>query len=143
MDTVTGIMAGVVLVGGGVALWFGGRNAVRKRAIRFSDRPDMSVDEFCSTYYKDSSIGKETISKVLGVISEAIEVPAGKLRPSDRFDAELAPVKGWEYDDCIAHVDSFVKDKRKKAGVSDVEQLHTVDDLIRYVARLEKQTTLH
>jgi hypothetical protein len=139
MNTLQGVVCGAVVLGSFVALWFGYRGATRKRRLRFQDRPDMSKEEFFSTYYADSGIAKETVFEVLTEIANAIEIPATKIRPADRFDAELAPVKGWEYDDGLADVYWFVESKTKKAGLSGPTQLHTVDDLIRYIARLETQ----
>ena len=132
------IFAGVML-GSLVVWWLAERNAKQKRRIPFQNRPDMSEEEFVFTYYRNTAIPKETISDVLKVVANATEIPASKIRPSDRFDRELAPVRGWEFDDGIAEISWFAKSKIKKAGVHEPVQVDTVDDLIRYIARLEVQ----
>ena len=99
----------------------------------------MSEDEFYSTYYRNSGIEKEIVFEVLKEIANATEIAATKILPTDRFDQQLRPVKGWEFGDGLAEVSWFLKDKMKKAGISEQAQLHTVDELIRYVAWLETQ----
>lgn len=137
------LVFGVVMLGSSLALWLTGRNVKRKRRILFHNRPDMSEKDFFYTYYRDTGVSKETVSYVLKLIANATEIPATKIRPSDRFDREFAPVRGWEFDDGVAEISWFVKSKMKKAGMRKPLQLHTVDDLIRYVARLEKQKEPH
>ncbi|OGL47350.1 MAG: hypothetical protein A2W05_00965 [Candidatus Schekmanbacteria bacterium RBG_16_38_10] len=139
MNTLQMVIFGVVILGSLAGLWLATRNVKRKRRLPFQDRPDMSEEEFFVTYYRDASITKETICHVLKVVANATEIPATKIRPSDRFDRELAPVRGWEFDDGLAEISWFAKSKMKKAGVREPTQLHTVDDLIRYVALLEIQ----
>jgi len=142
-NTLAAIVGGVVMVGSVVALLIGQRDEKRKKLLRFQDRPEMSEEEFFSIYYKESGIAKEIVSEVLMEVSNAIAIPAAKIRPSDRFDYELAPVKGWEFGDGIVEIDWFVRREMKKAGVHKPAQLQTVDDLIRYVARLATQEGPH
>jgi len=129
----------IVMLGTIIALIFGQRTAIRKRRLRFQGRSDMNEEEFFSAYYKEAGIVKETVFEVLRQVADATEIPATRIRPSDRFDRELAPVKGWEFGDGIVEISWFVKREMKKAGVHKPAQLQTVDDLIRYVARLETQ----
>jgi hypothetical protein len=143
MDTLQWVIFSGIAILGITLLWFGDRSAKRKRRVRFQDRPEITEDEFFSMYYKESGIAKEIVSDVLRRIANATEISALKIRPSDRFDRELAPVKGWEYGDGLAEISWFVKDKKKEARVRESVQLHTVDDLIRYVARLETQKSSH
>ena len=102
----------------------------------------MNEEEFIRTYYEDAGIPKEIISDVLKEVAGVTEIPLTKIRPTDRFDIELAPNRGWVFGDKIAEISWFVQSKMKQAGISEPVKLHTVDDLIRYIAKLETQKAI-
>ncbi len=131
------IFLGIVVIGVLAYLFFAERRAKRKRGAPFQDRPDMTEEEFFHTYYGNAKIQKQTVSEVLKIISDATEIPLAKIRPSDRFDREFALTRGFDFDDGISEMSRFLKSKMKQVGISEVPKLYTVDDLIRYVSRLE------
>lgn len=64
------------------------------RVKRLGERQLLSMDDFCSRFYSGGNLPTELILDVLKDLSEALEIPAGKLRPSDRFlVVEFAPLK--------------------------------------------------
>jgi hypothetical protein len=120
-------------------LLLAGRRMVRKKRSRFQDRADMSEDEFFATYYGDSGVARGVVSEVIQVVANATDIPSTKIRPSDRFDVELAPMPGWEFDDGLAEVSWFIRARMKKAGAREGVRSETVDALIRYIDQLEKR----
>jgi hypothetical protein len=85
------------------AIWFyraGGRADEARRA-RLTDREELSVEEFKSRYYATENIGVTQLGELLEEVARTLNVPRGKLRPTDRFAVELAPEKSWEADDGV------------------------------------------
>ena len=58
----------------------------------------MSLKELHALHYKESDISEYMFSELINHVSRNYGIPAGKLRPSDRFDQELAPSKFDEWD---------------------------------------------
>ncbi|MGN6093415.1 MAG: hypothetical protein ACTHOL_13770 [Luteibacter jiangsuensis] len=69
-------------------------------------------------------------------VSEELGIPAEKLRPSDRFDAELAPEWGNEFDSGVAILayDLKLAAKRHKRKLDG--NVHTLDDYLRLMNEL-------
>lgn len=111
----------------------------RRRLERFAGRPDMNESDFFRTYYEGTGVRRETVSEVLRETAASLRVPSTRLRPTDRREVELGPVKGWEWDDDIAGVDWFLEDKERDAGIEEGETVETLDHMIRYVDRLAAQ----
>lgn len=64
-------------------------------------------------------------------------VPAGALRPTDRFDRELKPRAGWEYDDPIFIFSGQLARDAASAGVAmKLEEVTTVDDAVHLMKRI-------
>jgi hypothetical protein len=70
-------------------------------------------------------------------IGSCLHVPPGQLRPADRFAVELAPTKGWDWDDDIAVLMRLAKRRLELSGrsASDLVTISTVDDYVRLCAR--------
>lgn len=128
---------GVLLVAV-VALVFGQRAMARKKRARLENRTNLGEREFYELFYAGSGIPAEIVCALILEVSNATGIPPGKLRPTDRFASELSPPKGWEFDDCIAHIHwnvaSLVR-KLRKTGLEIPEpKITTVDDYIRWMA---------
>jgi hypothetical protein len=66
-------------------------------------------------------------------IAEVLRVPPGKLRPSDRFDIELAPVKGRKFDDNTIEVHWAAQRRLKQLGVdADITAIQTLRDYVAF-----------
>jgi hypothetical protein len=124
------IIAITILAIFGVLVVIFGRRAELRRAWRFRNRPVLSVQEFWEQFYRESGVPLNTISDALQVLETATSVPKGRLRPEDRFAKELAPEKGWEFDDGLAEL-RWELESRGRARESVVL---TVDDFIRVFA---------
>jgi hypothetical protein len=67
----------------------------RKRAARFADREELSMEQIFERFYKDRGVPKDLVLELWNEAAEALSVPGGKLRPTDRFDKELGPVRAF------------------------------------------------
>jgi len=102
--------------------------------MRFKERKELTPEEFIDMFYSDTKISPEIVSEVLCLIGTALNIPYGKLRPSDKFNKELAPPKGHEFSDGIVEIDSYLSDYLEKGRYSLDKNLDSIDDLIRFIA---------
>jgi hypothetical protein len=117
-----------------VIVWNVQASKGRWRALK--NRPELTVGEIYDNYYADSSISRDAVGQALGEIAGDLSVPLGKLRPQDRFDVELGPTPGWEYDDDVSDVMARARRRLVDSGASqDLTPIRTVDDYVRLVAR--------
>lgn len=122
----------VALVGYGV-FWEARRRW--KRRARFAGRAVLSDAEIFAQFYAQSDLRPEAVAKYWNEVGRLMRVPAGRLRPSDRFDVELAPVAGAEMADEIEELGEFFDDERQRLGLSvNLKQMKTLDELIRAFA---------
>jgi len=118
---------------------FGHRQMLKRKRYRFSGRDDMTPDTFYSTFYADSGLSRDDVVWVLTHVGGLLEIPASKLRPQDRFDTELAPARGWEYDDGLGILERELLGMMRKAGLKpDISKISTLDDCIRTFAAFSK-----
>ena len=107
--------------------------AYKKKISRFSDREELTTEEIYNKYFSDKGIPKDAMIRLWDELADCIELPKGKLRPMDRFDRELAPEKGFEYDDPINGVFYLMKKKSQKYGLKlEYEKLETIADYIQF-----------
>ena len=112
----------------------------KDRVKHLGERQLLSMDDFCSQFYSGEELPRERILDVLKDLSEALEIPAGKLRPSDRFLIELAPLKNtWgSVDDTDFSLMLLTKRLEKQCGVPiDMKTVKTIDDYIRAACSLQ------
>jgi hypothetical protein len=110
----------------------------RFRNQQFSDRERLPLDNFYARYYGSEGIEKSCVLKILRELSEAVEVDAELLRPSDRFTVELRPRQDrWaEIDDSWFSVVMLMKRLNKDVGTNvSVESHPTIDSVIRAYCR--------
>jgi len=121
-----------IVVAGGVAIAWTFFSSLKRRSP-FRDRTEMSAEEIYSAFYADSVIDKDAVLRSLREISDKLQVPAGKLRPSDYFLGELAPNRGWEFDDGLGVLSDLARKKLATKGDDPeaVARIKTVDDYIR------------
>jgi hypothetical protein len=125
--------AALVVVVSIAAAWVWGSYSGRARRQALQARPDLRIEELHRQFYSDSPITPSALTLALDEIALALDVPRGKLRPSDRFDRELAATPGWEADDDLGVLNELVV---KRLG-DRAEKVQTVDDYIRLTAGLE------
>lgn len=131
----TAIIGGLLTVGGVLAWSF---IPHRRRLARFADREERSADSIYRDFFAANNFPKDLVSELWNEVAVPLRVPPGKLRPSDRFDKELAPVKGWEFDDDTLEVHWAAQRRLKKLGVNaDIAAIQTLQDYVEFFCKME------
>lgn len=120
-----------------VALHFGMRRARDQIASRFSMHPSIPPAEFYMRYYANSGIAQARIGEIVNHVASELSLPAQKLLPTDRFDNEMSPPKGWNWDAGSGILTVELQRLAKQRGVSiDYTTILTLDDYLRIAAPL-------
>ena len=136
MDTVYVWLIGVVIVGGAVLVWR--FIPQRRRLERFAGRDELSLDSVYSEFFAANKLPKELVLELWNEVAVPLRIPPGRLRPSDRFEKELAPVEGWELDDDTIEVHWAARCRLKKLGLdADISTIRTLADYVEFFCRLE------
>ena len=130
----TAVCAGATSAG--CALFWTGV-APRTRRDTFRARASLTPAEMQAHYYGTKTMPVEAIHVALHEIGSCLHVPPGQLRPTDRFEVELAPTKGWDWDDGLSVLMRLARRRLELGGRSgdDLSALTTVDDYVRLCAR--------
>jgi hypothetical protein len=115
--------AGAVTVG----LYF--RTARKAKVDRLAGRPEQTVHQIYQSFFADMAIPEKRVAELWEELARVLELPASKLLPTDRFDVELAPPKGYEFDDPIKDVKFLISKYSLRAGVKP-EAIETIRDYI-------------
>jgi hypothetical protein len=118
-----------------VGYFYAERKAKLKFARRFRGREELGVEQvcqlFCTNGFTDTHLARELIEYVAG----ELEMSPGLLRPTDRFEVEMKPLRGWVFDSArttllldLAHV------ARQQGKQLDISGIKTLDDYIRAMA---------
>lgn len=128
------VISGLAVAGGVIGWKF---IPVQQKLKRFENRPDLSLDQIYGEFFVHKNLPKELVCELWNELSASLRVPAAKLRPTDRFDKELAVPKGWEFDDEILDVQWAAERRLKRSGVqSDLSQIKTVFDYVEFFCDL-------
>lgn len=95
----------------------------------FVDRPPMNLDEIYARYYVDSGLDREAVVRCFRFLATELALPTSRLRPTDRFDEELAPVIN-SYDSGYNLVLWTLEKEARNRGVQ-LSRIETIDDYIR------------
>ncbi len=108
------------------------------RRARFVSREAMSSEEFLAECgISDREAGAQVLD-LRHSMSLEFDIPEGKIRPGDRFDVELRPEKGWEFDDGVALLMQDLQAARHAKKLStDTSKIVSVKDYVK--ARIEQQ----
>ncbi len=106
---------------------------LRERRKRFENRESMSLEEIFNQYYINSNINKLRFKRIWNDVADILQLDAQKLRPSDRFDTELAPVKGYHLEDeQLVDLEECIMMHCQKRNINmNQYKLDTLDDIIR------------
>ena len=126
---------GVALVAASVFFW--SLIPHRRRLMRFRQREELALDTIFTDFFGASGFPRPLVLELWNEVASLLRVPPGKLRPSDRFDKELAPVEGWEFDDEIGDLNWAAEKRLKELGKSaDLPEIQTIRDYIEFFCRL-------
>jgi hypothetical protein len=131
----------VAMIALGIALAVSATAAViwtKSQRRRLDPRRDvLDFGTILQRFYSGSDVTLADVEQTYTRISEATGVPPGALRPEDRFDRELKPSHGWEYDDPI-HLfsDDLAQDAASVGLAVKLEEVVTVDDALHLMKRI-------
>jgi hypothetical protein len=107
---------------------------------RFDPKRDvLDFGTIVQRFYSGNDVTAADVEQAYTRISEATGVPPGELRPDDRFDRELKPRGGWEYDDPL-HIfsDELARDAASAGVPVKLEEIITVDDALHLMRRIRE-----
>lgn len=126
-------LASILTVIGIVAIRLARERLPEKRQ-RFQTRQSTSIKEIFETYYAKDSLNESEFISIWIDIASILELDPEKIRPEDRFDTELAPVKGYMVEDELADLEEYFKIQCKRRGIEMGHQkFSTIDDFIRII----------
>ena len=127
------VYVGIFVVGMGI-MEYRRKAMLRRKAFRLESRKDYGDSEL-NLEFQDAKLNPDELMRALDAVERATSIDKRKLRAVDRFDAELAPERGWEYDDGLG---LLPLDLSKEFGVSadifDLAKNPTVNDLLCTIA---------
>lgn len=116
-------------------LWFFRRRQSEGLTDAIAPRLDLSDAEIVSEYFSDLEPQRVKVLELLQEIATCFGVPAGKLRPSDRFGYEL--LGGDGVDDDAVDLQIAMGIRAKSLGLKVMlQQVPTVDAYVRCFALL-------
>lgn len=122
----------------GAILWIVLEAIPRRRKVRrFAGRSELSPKEINEQFFRESGVPSETVAELWNEVAQTLDLPSGKLRPEDRFDAELGPVHGWEWGDDLAILNRIAAKRLKKLRNPDfrLEDIKTIRDYVLFFGR--------
>lgn len=99
-----------------------------------SQRPDIGIRAIYDASYSPGELDYELFHELLVHVSQEFGISAGLLRPSDRFDVELAPEPGNEWDSGVAALMLDVKRFAKRKRIALDREIVTLDDYLRFMS---------
>lgn len=100
------------------------------------DRDELSAPDFYAQFYLGAGLEQKTVIELLRHVADELRLPAGKLRPTDRFSKELSPgeLHAWDagYGVLIVEVQSLAR----RRGVVIDKRVDSLDDYIRIMANI-------
>lgn len=132
-------VAAIVLVIGCYLLYQQMRNADERRRARFLDRKPMPNQDFLIECAIVDEVQASHALEMRNIIANELEIPVERIYPSDRFNVELAPEKGWEYDDSTNLLLQELGSALRKSGVAELQKEATVKDYVFAVIASKKQ----
>lgn len=115
-------------------------NPQRQRLKHLRSREDLPMDAIYDRFFSETGLQKSLVLEVWAEVATLLRVPAGKLRPSDRFDKELAPGGVWlDLDKDAIQLNLAARDRLKQFGSkSDFSAAHTLRDYIELLCNAER-----
>jgi hypothetical protein len=102
-------------------------------------REALDFGSITERFYVGSNVTTADVEQAYTRISNATGVPPGELRPDDRFDRDLKPRGGWEYDDPLHIFSDELAHDAASAGVPvKLEEIITVDDALHLMRRIRE-----
>lgn len=138
----TGMIALAAAIGFGLAagMWSFVASK-RKRQTTFGNREPLAAEQIFARYYCDSGIEKSVLLRLWNDCAASLRISPERLRPTDRFEQELAASDFWaSLDDPQEDLARYATAHATRFGTTiDLKRTRTVDELIRQLAAVEAQ----
>jgi hypothetical protein len=109
----------------------------RRRGLHSAllERPEIPVSELYRQFYSDLGVAPERFASWWEEVAQAFEVPAGRIRPADRFGVELPfrPMFGANDEDLFLF-GALKRQVGRRTAKEALPKLETVDQFIRFIA---------
>lgn len=138
MLTIFALIPGAIAIAG-ITIYF--RKARKNRDALIGGRKEVSLHQIYATDFADCDIPEELFNKLWNELADILEVPAGRLRLTDRFQVELAPSKGYAFNDPINDVMRLVG--RAIANSTSATNVESIRDYILLFKSTEKEKPKH
>ena len=129
MPVLFALFLGLTAAGGAIFAYRFEEKRLPTKHGRFDGREALSPDDIYERYFAGTGMPRERVVAVWLEIAQLLRLDAGKLRPSDRFDSELAPVEGHLVEDELSDIEDLL---HRRFGRKYRECLpESMDDLVR------------
>jgi len=123
------------------AIWIE-RQRVSVRHERFKMRQFLDPIVIYQTHYAHLDFNQADFISFWERIGEALKIDCRLLRPSDRFDVELAAIKGFPVVDELQELEAFFEDEfRKRHPDKAISKIASLDEMTKLL--LERSSTLN
>lgn len=121
---------GILLCVVGVSLW---KWQYQKNLVqRFAEREPCQIVDLLQKRFSNETIVYACAIEVWKDIATVLGVKPELLRLDDRFDKELAPPTGWEFDSHMVDVEAVIFRHAKRRGVNvDITRMYSLSDCIQ------------
>jgi hypothetical protein len=99
-------------------------------------RESVGFDDAFGRHYTDAGLDPESVRVFLEYMATEMYLPMDKLRPTDRFDVELAQ-RTSEWDSGFGLVLDQMSGFAKEAGLTITGKIESIDDYIRCMCAIE------
>lgn len=122
---------GVVVLGFGVAASIASVVLAKQRSKRLlEDRATLSDEDIYRQYFAESGLPQPLVLELWREVADALHLPAGKLRPTDRFGQELGGY--WITSDDLDALGQVVATRARRQGATlNLAEIKTLDEYVR------------
>jgi hypothetical protein len=102
---------------------------------RFEDRVSVPIEEIFNQHYAGTGLDRLSVIRTWNDVATILGLDSQKLRPSDRFDREFAPVPGYFLEDELADLEDYLFEQCKRRNLNlGRGRIETLNDLIVLMA---------
>ena len=110
---------------------------IRRKRQRFAHRSALPCDRIYQTYFAESGLDPMDVQESWKELANTLKLDPQRLRPTDRFDRELAPVAGTTKLDELDVLETVAALRVRTRALPSVNWItvETIDDYIRATSR--------
>ncbi len=125
----------LLVVLGGIGAWSAHRR-LRRRVLEVIEcRDELDDQDIYSAFYGDSGLPQSSVRDAWHEIADSLKLPAGKIRPTDRFGKDIGIYLITSPDLDTLH-ERGVRRAKQLGLRPDFEAVRTVDDYVRVLATI-------